>query len=58
MKFNMSYEKFLESVFTAAARRAAVVIMSRSLSVCVCICVSVYECCHFNLCLNDQAHFA
>ena len=34
--------------FTAAARRAAVVIMSRSLSVCVCvylcICVSVYLC--------------
>ena len=33
-----------QNVFTAAARRAAVVIMSRSLSVCVCICVSVYLC--------------
>ena len=42
------------AIFTAVARRAAVIIMSRSL----CMCVSVCQCCHFNLCLNDQAHFA
>ena len=38
--YNYTRAHFL--IFTAAARRAAVVIMSRSLSVCVCVCVSVY----------------
>ena len=45
-------------IFMAAARRARVDIMSRSLFVILCVCVCVCVCCHFNCCLNDQAHLA